>query len=231
MRFAITFAIISATSLLVTAVFLLVPDSARQVSSEQQTGIGIVYDLMELSMYDLVHKSQLIVMGNVLDQQSAGMVGESQVGLPDNLTKVPGIRSTIQVEKVVKGSYEGKTINVITEGDLSGKIVIEGPAKFEKGERTIVFLYREKIYDGQYAVTGMEQGKYQVDSNGLIKGKSVLNSTSVANFDAKIKDILTKPKPETQPDLNVAKYGRDLTTEEIKAAEANATNDKKTNNQ
>jgi hypothetical protein len=77
MRFAIIFGIISVMLLLITVVFLFAPDTAGQVSSQQQMGIGMVYDFMELSMYDLVQKSQLIVMGNVLDQQSAGMVGES----------------------------------------------------------------------------------------------------------------------------------------------------------
>lgn len=210
--------------LLATSLLSFGLESATLVSSQEQA--GIIYDLVDLSIYDLVHDSELILMGNVLDQNSVGTIGESQAGVPDNLTKVPGIRTTIQVEKVLKGSYEGKTIDVITEDDLSGRIIIEGSAKLQKGERTILFLYREKIYDGQYAIMGMEQGKYQVDSNGLVKGKFISNATSIASFEANIKDILAKPKPETIPDLNVPKYGRDLTTDEVKAIEGNSTKDK-----
>jgi len=212
--------------LLATSLLLFGHDSARLIFSQQQTGTGIVYDLVDMSIYDLVHDSALILMGNVLDRNSAGTVGESQVGVPDNLTKVLGIRNTIQVEKVLKGSYEGKTIDVITEDDLSGRIVIEGSAKLQKDERTILFLYREMIYDRQYAIMGMEQGKYEVDSNGLVEGKFVSNATSIPSFEANIKDILAKPKPEPIPDLNITKYGTDLTTDEFKAAEGNATKDK-----
>lgn len=72
-------------------------DWVGEASSQQQS--GIINDLMDLSKYDLVHDSELIIVGNLSDRSSAGTVGESQTRVPENLTKVPGIRNTIQIEK------------------------------------------------------------------------------------------------------------------------------------
>jgi hypothetical protein len=66
---------------------------------------------------------------------------------------------------------------------------MEGNAKLYKGERVVLFLYPEKIYDGKYSVTGMEQGKYHVDSNGQVKGKFMQNGTSLASFEATIQKL------------------------------------------
>jgi hypothetical protein len=147
------------------------------------------------------------------------------------VTKVLGIRSTIQVEKVLKGSYEGKIINVITEGDLDGNIVIEGPAKFQKGERSLLFLNREKLYAGEYTTMGGEHGKFPVYSDGLVKSKLMasgeywpVNATSIADFEGEIKNILAEPRPEKISE-DVAPEDRDLTTEEIEALERNSTGD------
>jgi hypothetical protein len=181
-----------------------------------------------------VHDSELIIVGNVVDQNSEGTVVEKQVEVPEHLTKVPAIRNTVEVEKVIKGNYEGRTIDLITEGDLSGNLIIEGPAKFQKGEKTILFLHREKVYSGEYTTMGMEQGKFQVNTNGSVEGKLMadagydtvywpLNATSIADFEIDIKNILTEPKPkeitvEVAPgDRDLA--DRDLTLEEIKELE------------
>jgi hypothetical protein len=169
---------ISVVILLSTVLFLFGHNSPKQVASQQQT--GIVNDLMDLSLNDLINDSELIVIGNVLDRNSAGTVGESQSGVPENLTMVAGIKNTIQIEKVLKGNYAGNIIDVITEDDFSGRIVFEGSAKLQKGENVRLFLYKEPIYDGLYVIMGMEQGKYRVDSNGLVKGKVTTNATSIA---------------------------------------------------
>lgn len=223
--------VITVVFLIATVILLFRLDSARQVSGQQLS--TITYDLMELSKYDLVHDSELIVVGNVLDQNSAGKLGEIKVGAAESMTRIPGIMNTVEVEKVIKGTYEGERIDVITEGDLSGKIDVEGPAKFHKGEKTILFLYREKGYGGHYTTMGMEQGKYQVDSNGLVEGKLKSNMeywpsnlTSIADFEANINDILSKPKPKKITE-DAAPGDRDLTLEEAKEffAERNTTGD------
>lgn len=136
--------------------------------------------------------SEIIVLAAVVNQNSNGTGGEVQVGVPSNLTQVPLIRNTIQVEKVIKGDYTDKTIDGITEGDLTGHISVEGSAKLNKGERVVLFLQREKTYNERFAVTGMEQGKYQVDSNGLVKGKFMRNGESIPTFENTIEKILKK---------------------------------------
>ena len=122
--------------------------------------------------------------------------------MPKNLTVTPAILTTLGVEKIIKGNYNGNKIDIITEGDLSGKITFEGPAKFHKGEKAILFLHRVQGYGGQYTTLGMDQGKFQVDSNGLVEAKInaveeywPLNATSLANFEADIKNVPRSPSP------------------------------------
>jgi hypothetical protein len=215
---------------IITLVILFVPglypiehDFSNQAFGQEAK--VITYDLMPLSKYDLVHDSELIILGNVIEQNSAGTVGETQAGVPRNVTDVPTIQTTVGIENIIKGDYDGNKIDIITEGDLSGKITFEGPAKFYKGEKTILFLYREQVYGREYTTMGMEQGKYQVESNGLVEGKITateeywpLNATSLAYFETDIKNLLTQPKPEPIA-VESAPYDRDLTTEEVKELE------------
>ena len=154
-----------------------------------------------------------------------------QIRLPGNLTELPGIRNTIEVEEIIKGTSGNKTVDVITEDDLSGNIVVEGPAKFQKGERSLLFLNREKLYAGEYTTRGGEQGKFPVNSVGLVKSKQMasgeywpVNATSIENFEGEIKNILAEPRPEKISE-DVAPEDRDLTTEEIEALERNSTGD------
>lgn len=215
--------------ILLAAMLLFRLDYSKQVSGQQLS--VITYDLFPLSKYDLVHDSELILLGNVLEQESAGTVGEEQTGVPKNLTVAPAILTTLGVEKIIKGNYGGNKIGIITEGDLSGKITIEGPAKFHKGEKAILFLRQEQGYGGEYTTMGMDQGKFQVDSNGLVEAKDNAvegywppNATSLADFEADIKNILSQPKPEPRT-VDSAPYDRDLTAEEIKELERNTTRD------
>ena len=101
-------------------------DYSKHVSGQQLS--VITYVLFPLSKYDLV-STKLVLLGNVLEQKSAGTVGEEQTGVPKNLTVAPAILTTLGVEKIIRGNYSGNKIGIITEGDLSGKITFEGPAK------------------------------------------------------------------------------------------------------
>ena len=87
--------------------------------------------------------------------------------------RAAGIRNTIEVEEIIKGTSGNKTVDVITEDDFSGNIVVEGPAKFQKGERSLLFLNREKLYAGEYTTRGGEQGKFPVNSVRLVKSKQM----------------------------------------------------------
>lgn len=101
---------------------------------------AVTYDYVGLNKYDLVHDSDLIVLGKVLDRNSAGMAQQIQGGVYGNLTEIPGIRNTITVEEVIKGHYEKGTIDVITEDDLSGNIAVEGK------ENGIAIILDSKYY-------------------------------------------------------------------------------------
>jgi hypothetical protein len=207
MRIARRVGLVTVALLILASACLFGPNFSKKVYS-QSSGAKVI-DFIPLSKYDLVHDSELIILGKVLYQYS----------------EIPTIRNILQVDKVIKGKFDNKTMDVITEGDLSGNIVVEGPAKFQKGEKAILFLYREQDYGGEYTTLGLEQGKYHVDSNGLVEGKVTateeywpLNATSLADFEADIKNVLNQPKPEPIAEES-APYGRDLTTEEVKELE------------
>lgn len=58
----------------------------------------------------------------------------------------------------------------------------------------MLFLQREKVYNGSFAVTGMEQGKYEVDSDDVVKDKFLKNGTSISSFEGLLKGITEKSK-------------------------------------
>jgi hypothetical protein len=119
--------------------------------------------LVGLSLADLLHQSDVIILGNVTDKKL------SFHGL---------LNHTISIDKIINGTYSGNTINVF------GQVpeVVEDAVDLKKGERVILFLYKEKNYDGQYAVVGT-QGKYDVDSNGRVHGYNLPRIMSVATLE------------------------------------------------
>ena len=54
-----------------------------------------------------------------------------------------------------------------------------------------MFLYKEKKYDGQYAVLGMMQGKYKIDHNGLVHGYNIPNATTLTDFERNITNTIS----------------------------------------
>lgn len=171
------------------------------------------FDLSGLS-----HEAQLIVLGKVLDVKQGGQVGVSSAGVPDSLTHTPSVNNLVQIEKVIKGQAQGiNQINVVTEGDLSGKTLVEGAATLHKGEHTVLFLYKEPTYKNQWTILGMEQGKFNVDSKGIVKGKLALTDikANLAGLETKLKEVLSKPQVHIKSSDNT----KDLTTEQVKQAE------------
>lgn len=167
---------------------------------------------------NLAHKAELIILGKVISQTNGGKQGESTPGVPDTLTHLPTINSLIQIEKVIKGQYTPKTINVFTEGDLTGNVKIEDSADIKKNDHGIFFLFQEPVWKGKWTIVGLSQGKFNVDNNGNVQGKLAAGNikASIAGLEAKLKDVLSKPIPKVQS----SDHTKDLTT-----AEANKANE------
>lgn len=154
----------------------------------------------------ITHEAQLIINGKVLNKKSAGQIGESSPGVPDSLTHIPGTNNLIQVDSVIKGdpALVGQTIQVITEGDstASGRtdIKVEDTVTLQKNEKAVFFLIKEPVYDNQWTILGMDQGKCKVKSptdvqcnfaGGTIKG-------SEAGLESKIKQTMKEPKEKAK---------------------------------
>lgn len=116
--------------------------------------------MIGLTLEDLSHQSELIISGTVLDEKLANQ------GL---------VNHSLSIEKVIKGNYSSTTINIVSQPDF-----VEDAVNLTRGERVILFLYKEKTYGEQYAVVGMMQGKYDIDPNGLVHGYNIPKGTSLA---------------------------------------------------
>ncbi len=131
----------------------------------------VSYSLVPLAMEDLSRQAQLIILGNVSDKQ----LGDA--GL---------INYTVSIGQIIKGTYAGNTINVLSQPTE----FVEDAVDLTKGEKVILFLYKEKMYGGQYAVVGM-QGKYDIDSNGVVHGYNI-NDMSVPDFEKNVTALLSE---------------------------------------
>lgn len=180
----------------------------------------IDYAVMDLSLEDMAHDSPLIVEGTVLDRKQGKPLpppGHGMIGTPT-------VSNTIQVDKVIKGNFTTgvpKTINVVTEEDLSGRIIMEDTLELKKNETVILFLFKAPGYGpGAYGITGINQGKYEVLPDGSVMGKFIgdKDNGSLADFEKNITKILSEPKPK-KVSIDVAPWDRDMTTGESLAYE------------
>ena len=96
---------------------------------------------------------------------------------------------TVSVEKMLKGIYNGNTIGVITESQISS----DSP-KYKQNERVILFLHKKPLLGNIplesgniYTIINYPQGQYAVSDNGIVRGLDIGN-ISLADFEKKIKD-------------------------------------------
>jgi len=128
--------------------------------------------LVGLSLEHLSRQSELVISGTVVDEKLANQ------GL---------VNHSLSVEKIIKGNYTSRFINVFSQPDF-----VEDAVKLTKGEKVILFLYKERMYDGQYAVVGMLNGKYEIDPNGLIHGFNLPKAMTMTDFEKNITDSISK---------------------------------------
>lgn len=138
--------------------------------------------MIGLTLDQLARESELVISGTVLGEKLA-------------FHRL--INYSLSIEKVIKGNYTGNSISV-----LSQPTFVEDTVNLTKDEKVILFLYKEKIYGDQYAVTGMIQGKYEIDRNGFVHGYKISNTTTLTDFERNITNTLSMPKVNvTKSDL------------------------------
>ncbi len=146
----------------------------------------VSYGLVPFTLGDLSRQAQLIILGNVSDEK-------------DGTTEL--LNHLVSIGKVIKGTYAGNTINV-----PSHTPPFEDDVDLTKGEEVNLFLYKEKMYGGQYMAVGM-QGKYDIDPNGVVHGYNI-KDMSVGDLQKNITDLLSKPVSPVNATIS-SKYAND----------------------
>ena len=123
--------------------------------------------------------ASLVILGRVVKQTQ----GQS-INLAEN-DKIPQISNTIQIERVLKGNYKGDTVQVLTPGSMSNRILVEDTYKLKNGERAIFMLFKWK---NGYEVVGLNQGKYQIEGDDMVRGKFV-KGMDIDNFRMQVLDV------------------------------------------
>jgi hypothetical protein len=150
------------TSVLISVIHVSVGSVSGQVS------------FFGVSLSRLSHEAEMIIQGKVL-----GKVESDTTEFLNN---------SISVEKVIKGNYSDKTLNVLTE---QGSEAVD----LGKGEHLILFLAKEKMYNG-YSIIGSYQGKIGIDPKGVVYGY-IIKNMSVPEMENNITDLLSKPVNDT----------------------------------
>jgi hypothetical protein len=101
-----------------------------------------------ISLSRFIHQAELIIEGKIL-----GKVESDTTEFLNN---------SISVEKIIKGNYSGNTINVLTRPT---QFTFDDGVDLTKGENVILFLNKDKVYDGYIIV---DQGKFNIDPNGVV---------------------------------------------------------------
>jgi hypothetical protein len=160
-------------------------------------------DLLLVPFDQLSREAELIIIGHVLDEK---LMWEGSVGAALE-------NHTVSVEKVLKGTYNGNRIGVITEAQ-----VIKDSPKFKQNEQVILFLYKKPLFvdkpsGNDYTLVHYSQGKYEVTDNGLVGGLDIDSNITIADFENKITDTLSSPKTNNTLVSNAAtSTGSDVNT-------------------
>jgi len=199
-------AIAAATVLMATVTVYAISWSQDPFVPQDNTApvlTGYSFAVLPYDLQGLSTTADLIIEGKVLDKDQGKKVGHADPGVPPELVTFPSVNNEIQVQKVLKGDYPvNKTINVITIGDLSGKVFVEDSVELKKGEKAVFFLMREPVYDNAWTLVGYEQGKFKVDGSGGVHGNPGLGpKVDASNSDElkqKIDQTLKQPKPKVK---------------------------------
>jgi hypothetical protein len=149
-----------------------------------------------LTFWDLVHRSELILLGKVLDKKlvEPGSIGAGLVNY------------TVSVQKVITGDPVRDSISVVTEPEIS-----EDSPKMKIGELVILFLNHDIVYGdipagNDYAVVNFDQGKYEIE-NGLVTGTATdFDTLNMTIFDFEKKVFNAMAEPESMGSENVSNY-------------------------
>ena len=128
------------------------------VSEIEEPDIRIHVAMKDLSLDDQINEAPYAIIGQV--KSIGGDYTQSNVYVTRHLSDV-----IVEVKKVLKGEITEKEITIVTTLNSYQK------AKFVEDEKVLLFLWKGSETDverGNYAVSGMHQGKYGFDQDGSI---------------------------------------------------------------
>lgn len=122
-------------------------------------GLAEAATVQALSPGALAERSAVVFIGTVSGQESRFVSGPNHV-----VTE-----TTFTIEEALKGSVGATFVltqlgGVVGEGAAMRGTAVPGYARFEKGERVVLFL--EPTATGRLVPTGLAQGKYRLIDNG-----------------------------------------------------------------
>jgi hypothetical protein len=129
--------------------------------------------VIQLSFEELVDHSEAIVSGQVTRSWAAW----------DSEHKFIWTHYEVAVSAVHKGKPSATVIVSEGGGAVGDRVMtIAGTVTYQVGENVLVFLTR--VPNGYLRTTGWGQGKYTVDSNGVLHGGASLRAgTSIASLE------------------------------------------------
>src|SRR5262245_19552567 len=114
--------------------------------------------MKQISLNKLIRSAQLIVVGDVVDTTSEFVDGGNWI---ETLV-------TIRVYSTLKGTHSGPLVVRIGGGEVGGvRMSEEHQPQFEVGSSVILFLESK---GGEYSVTGLFQGKFDLLGGGVYRG-------------------------------------------------------------
>lgn len=121
-------------------------------------GTTLVYNLVypELQQLEKIEFSSPSFDPQQLDRMSEliliGKVVKQSQGPDDN--SIPQTKNVVEIERVLRGTYDKPTVNVMTP-ESNNKVIVEDGFKMKQGERLRLMLFE---YKGYYQVSGLEAG-------------------------------------------------------------------------
>lgn len=104
--------------------------------------------MFPLSLENLSRQAELVVQGKVL-------------GKVESIT-TEFYNHSVSIGKIIKGAHAGNMINILTRPHEFASDGVD----LAKGENVVLFLNKEKIYDGY--ILDSDQGKFNIDPNGVV---------------------------------------------------------------
>lgn len=146
-----------------------------------ESGTTVHVAMMEASIDEQINLAPYAILGQVKSIGEPYEQGDENI--TRNLTDV-----VIKVKEVLKGDIDEKEITIVITTNSDQE------ATFENNEKVLLFLWKGSETDverGNYAVSGMFQGKFKIDQDGNIVDPK---DTKKKYSELEIKDKIKKTK-------------------------------------